>query len=55
MIIDRSRLTRALAKAMAYAECDKPDAAEAWVFSLIVELRNQGIINPDLTLTERTP
>lgn len=33
--LDRSEIARALAKAIAYANCNKPNEAEAWARKLI--------------------
>ena len=41
---DRSEVNRALAKAIAYLDCGKPDKAEAWAVKLMVLLRQSDVV-----------
>lgn len=43
--MDRSEINRALAKAMAYAQCGKQADAEAWARRLVVMLECSGILS----------
>ncbi len=45
--IDRTNAARALAKAMAYADCNKPDMAARWAIALLHELQCTGIVKPE--------
>lgn len=42
--INRSEVSRALAKAIAYAECGKSEDAEAWAIELVKLLGQAGIL-----------
>ena len=44
MEIDRSKLSQCLAKAIAYQQVDKPEAAEEWARQLILELHLANIL-----------
>ena len=44
MEIDRSELSKCLAKAIAYQNVDKPDQAEEWARELIRELQLANIL-----------
>jgi len=44
--IDRSEVSRALAKAIAYKDCGKDEAAEAWAITLVELLGCAGILKP---------
>ena len=44
MEIDRSRLSKCLAKAIAYQQVDKPEDAEEWARELIRELHLANIL-----------
>jgi hypothetical protein len=44
---DRSAISRALAKAIAYHDCGKPEKAAAWVAELARLLNAQGILRPE--------
>lgn len=44
---DRSALSRALAKAIAYRDCDKPQEAATWAAELVRLLGAQGILAAD--------
>ena len=44
MEIDRSKLSKFLAKAIAYQNVDKPDQAEEWARELIRELQLANIL-----------
>jgi hypothetical protein len=46
--IDRSEVARCLAKAIAYASCGKPDAAEQWARRLVVLLGLAGILRDEV-------
>jgi hypothetical protein len=47
MEIDRSELSRCLAKAIAYQQCDKPEMAEEWARQLIRELQLANILRDE--------
>ena len=47
MEIDRSELSRCLAKAIAYQQCDKPEMAEEWARQLIRELQLANILREE--------
>ena len=42
--IDRSEVSRSLAKAIAYQNVDKPEEAEAWARKLIAQLKLANIL-----------
>ena len=44
MHIDRSKLSKCLAKAIAYQQVSKPEAAEEWARELIRELHLANIL-----------
>jgi hypothetical protein len=44
---DRSVISRALAKAIAYHDCGKPAKAAAWVAELARLFNAQGILRPE--------
>jgi len=44
--IDRSELSRSLAKAIAYANSGRQDDAETWARTLVEQLGCAGILNP---------
>jgi hypothetical protein len=46
-MIDRSKINRALAKAIAYKQCGKQKEAEQWAAQLLWELDLQGILSHD--------
>jgi hypothetical protein len=43
---DRGELSRALAKAVAYRDCGKPERAAAWAAELVRLLEAQTILSP---------
>ena len=43
---DRSELSRALAKAIAYRDCGKPEKAAAWAAELVRMLEAKSILTP---------
>jgi hypothetical protein len=43
---DRSELSRALAKAVAYRDCGKPEKAAAWAAELVRLLEAKSILTP---------
>jgi hypothetical protein len=45
--VNRSELSRSLAKAIAYAQCGRQDDAEAWARTLVEQLGCAGILRPD--------
>jgi hypothetical protein len=56
MSIDRSATARALAKSIAYANCNKPELAAAWAAELATILGAAGILRSDapaLTAAQR--
>jgi hypothetical protein len=48
-MIDRSEVSRALAKAIAFKQCGKDRQAEAWAAELVRLLECAAIIDPDYT------
>jgi hypothetical protein len=44
---DRSAISRAVAKAIAYHDCGKPEKAAAWAAEVVRLLGAQGILAPD--------
>jgi hypothetical protein len=44
---DRSAISRAVAKAIAYHDCGKPEKAAAWTAELVRLLRARGILAAD--------
>ena len=44
---DRSELSRALAKAIAYRDCGKPEKAAAWAVQLVRMLEAKAILKPE--------
>lgn len=44
MTVNRSEASRALAKAIAYADCGKPELAAQWAATLVVILGSAGIL-----------
>jgi hypothetical protein len=44
----RSELSQALAKAIAYRDCGKPELAEVWAAKLVKMLEAQEILRADL-------
>jgi hypothetical protein len=44
---DRSELSRALAKAIAYRDCGKPEKAAAWAAQLVRMLEAKAILKPE--------
>lgn len=44
MTVNRSEASRALAKAIAYADCGKPADADAWARTLVTLLGSAGIL-----------
>ena len=46
-MINRSEASRALAKAIAYAECGKQTEADAWARKLVEILGSAGILKLD--------
>jgi hypothetical protein len=49
---DRSELSRALAKAIAYRDCGKPNAAADWAAKLVRMLEAQQILRQDIVYSE---
>lgn len=45
--LDRVNINRALAKAIAYHDCGKPDKARGWAVQLMRELQARDIIRPE--------
>lgn len=52
-MIDRSELNRALAKAIAYKECNKPEQAEKWARVLVQLLECANILTDERSWTEQ--
>jgi len=46
----RSEINQALAKAIAYRDCGKPDQAAYWAARLVAMLEAQEILRPDLVV-----
>jgi hypothetical protein len=46
-MLDRSEISRALAKAIAYKQCGQERKAEAWAAKLVQLLQVAAILNPD--------
>jgi hypothetical protein len=46
-MIDRSEVSRALAKAIAFKQCGKDGAAEAWARKLVELLECHNILRPE--------
>jgi hypothetical protein len=46
--LDRSNISRALAKAIAYKECGKDAEARQWAIQLMRELRQRDILRADI-------
>jgi len=44
---DRSAISRAVAKAIAYHDCGKPEKAKAWAAELARLLNAKGILNAE--------
>jgi hypothetical protein len=44
---DRSELSRALAKAIAYRDCGKPEKAAVWAAQLVRMLEAKAILKPE--------
>lgn len=44
--MDRSAISKALAKSLAYAQCGKQADAETWARELVTLLQCQGILKP---------
>lgn len=51
--IDRSQVSRELAKALAYAQCGKQAEAEAWAARLVRTLGCYGILRDELASLPR--
>ena len=49
---DRSELSRALAKAIAYRDCGKPDVAARWAATLVDMLETRNILQPGVERAE---
>lgn len=49
---DRSELARAMAKAIAYRDCGKPEKAAAWAARLVDMLEAQNILRPGVERAE---
>lgn len=47
--IDRSEVSRALAKAIAYKQCGKDEEAEKWARELVTLLECADILIPEVT------
>lgn len=45
--MNRSEISRALAKAIAYAQCGKQREAEQWARELVKLLECEGILRPE--------
>lgn len=50
---DRAALNRALAKAIAYADCNKPGQAAAWAAELVRLLGAKGILTAEWATARR--
>jgi hypothetical protein len=50
---DRAALNRALAKAIAYADCGRPEKAAAWAAELVRLLGAKGILTPEWAAARR--
>jgi len=46
--LDRSNISRALAKAIAYKECGKDAEARQWAIQLMRELQQRDILRADI-------
>lgn len=53
MIIDRSAVNRALAKAIAYKQCGREAQAEAWAAELVRLLEVASILDPAKVFCDR--
>lgn len=53
--MDRSRANTALAKAIAYVECGKPQVAAEWLDVLIVLFQEEGVDTSRITGPAPTP
>lgn len=42
--MDRSAANRALAKAIAYVECGKPEHASEWLEALVQQFEDEGVL-----------
>lgn len=51
--VDRSAISRAVAKAIAYHDCGKPDKAATWAAEVVRLLEAQSILTP-IALASRT-
>ena len=49
---DRSELARAMAKAIAYRDCGKPEMAARWAATLVDMLEAQNILRPGVERAE---
>ena len=49
---DRSEINRALAKAIAYRDCGKPEQAAAWAARLVDMLEAKNILRPGVERAE---
>lgn len=49
---DRQELARAMAKAIAYRDCGKPEKAAAWAARLVDMLEAQNILRPGVERAE---
>jgi hypothetical protein len=43
-VMDRAEASRALAKAIAYVNCGKPELAADWLGELIASFQNEGVV-----------
>ena len=54
-MIDRTEVNRALAKAIAYKQCGKDSAAQAWAVKLITMLECENILTTSIRRMGRQP
>ena len=53
--LDRSNINRALAKAIAYHDCGKPEEARRWAAQLMRELQQRAILRPEYASYSERP
>lgn len=53
MSVNRSDVSRSLAKAIAYADCGKPELAAAWAARLVDQLGAAGILTAEAVTAGR--
>ena len=48
--LDRVNINQALAKAIAYHDCNKPEDARKWAIQLMRELQQRDILKPGIDI-----